>query len=233
MNGITTPGNVGRFNMNVLDVARSRHTAKSYRREDLSEQQVQDLLELLRLSSSSVNSQPWHFVVASDAKGRDRVARAGTDANFSFNSDAVRNAGLVVVFAARNQADETNLEHLLDREDQDGRFPESANKSEFRTIRAAFVDLNRSPSDPGAHDWMARQVYWNGGQFLHSVAAMGLDATPMEGIDGERLDREFGLDEKGYRALFAITVGRNIDETDWNQRLPKSRLPMQEIVTRL
>ena len=233
MNTAITPGDIGQFSVNMVDVARSRHTAKSYRREDLSAQKVQELLELLRLSSSSVNSQPWHFVVASGAEGRDRIARAGTDEHYAFNSDAVRNAGLVVVFAARNDADESYMDRLLESEDKEGRFPDPVNKTEWRSIRAAFVDHNRSQSDPGAHEWMARQVYWNGGQFLHSVAAMGLDATPMEGIDAGGLDREFGLDEKGYRSLFAITVGRNVDEADWNQQLPKSRLPLEEIVTRV
>ena len=233
MDNMLPPQDVERFAVNMAAIARSRHTAKSYRREDLSRQEVEDLLELLRFSSSSVNSQPWHFVVASDASGRDRIARAGTDANNAFNSDAIRNAGLVVVFAARLNADQSYLDRLLETEDRHGRFADPANKTEWRSIRAAFVDLNRSQGDPGAHQWMARQVYWNGGQFLHSAAAMGLDATPMEGIDGEALDREFGLAEKGYRSLFAIAVGRNADESDWNRQLPKSRLSMEETVTRL
>lgn len=229
----THPDDVGRFAVNMAEVARTRHTAKSYRREDLTDQQIADLLDLLRFSSSSVNVQPWHFVVAHDPAGRDRIARAGTDTHFPFNSDAVRTAALVVVFASRKEADDAYLEHLLDREKLDGRFAEPARKAEFRTIRAGFVDLNRSAGDPGASEWMARQVYWNGGQFLHSVAAMGLDATPMEGIDADGLDAEFGLAAKGYRTLFAITVGRNRDDQDWNLQLPKSRLPMEEIVTRL
>lgn len=233
MNTIINPSDVAQFTTNMVEVARSRHTAKSYRRQELSEQQIEDLLKLLRLSASSVNSQPWHFVVASGPKGRDRIARAGTDETFAFNSDAVRNAGLAVVFAARKVADEAYLERLLEREDEDGRFPKPAQKSEFRKLRAGFVDLNRSKNDPGAHEWMVRQVYWNGGQFLHSVAAMGLDATPMEGIDANGLDREFELVEKGYHALFVITVGRNEDETDWNLQLPKSRLPIEEIITHL
>lgn len=233
MTAATMPDDVGKFAIDMTAVARSRHTAKSYRGEDLPQTQVEDLLELLRLSPSSVNAQPWHFVVASNPAGRDRIARAGTDALYRFNSETVRNAGIVVVFAARIEADEAYLERLLEREEEDGRFREPSDKSEFRKIRAGFVDLNRSAEDPGARHWMARQVYWNGGQFLHAVAAMGFDATPMEGIDTDGLDEEFGLREIGYRALFAVAVGRNRDESDWNLTLPKSRLPLEEIVTRL
>ncbi|MGB3456127.1 MAG: oxygen-insensitive NAD(P)H nitroreductase [Litorimonas sp.] len=226
------PQPVDGYDTDVASIAASRHTAKAYLEEPLTAAQISALLDLLRLSPSSVNSQPWHFVVATTAEGRDAVAKAGMDGNFSFNSEPVRNSGMVVIFAARNDLGADYLEHLLDTEDRDGRFPTERNKTEMRDIRSYFVDLSRDEhNDIGG--WTARQLYWNGGQFLFGAAAMGLDATPMEGIDGPGLDRAFGLADKGFRSLFAVTVGRNDDAEDWNVSLPKSRLPLQEIVTRL
>ena len=230
---MTHPKPVESVDGDIAATARARHTAKAYREDALSEKEIANLLDLLRFSASSTNSQPWHFVVATTRQGRDRIARAGTDDPYPFNSDAVRQTGMVVVFAARLDADAAYLDHLLEREDADGRFPEPEQKAKQREGRAHFVDLNRTESDPGAHDWMARQTYWNGGQFLLGAAAMGLDATPMEGIDTAGLDREFDLPAKGYTALFVITVGRNKDGEDWNFHLPKSRLPLSEIATRI
>jgi len=229
---MTQPKPVDDFTTDIARIARARHTAKSYKADDLTPTQIADLLDLLRFSSSSVNIQPWHVIVATTDAGRDRVAKAGMDENFPFNSDAVRHSGLTAVFAARLEADEAYLSHLMEVEDRDGRFLDPEKKSEWEGIRKTFVDLSRDGSG-SAHQWMARQTYWNGGQFLLGAAAMGLDATPMEGVDIGGLDREFGLGEKGYTSLFAITVGRNNDAEDWNFGLPKSRLPLDEITTRI
>ncbi len=45
--------------------------------------------------------------------------------------------------------------------------------------------------------WMAKQVYLNVGNFLLGVAAMGLDAVPIEGVDFAILDEEFDLKAQG------------------------------------
>ena len=62
--------------MSPVSFAHQRYTTKAY---DVSSQVdqaiIDELLELLRLSPSSVNSQPWHFVVASTAEGKARLAK--------------------------------------------------------------------------------------------------------------------------------------------------------------
>lgn len=62
-------------------------------------------------------------------------------------------------------------------------------------VAAFFADMHRV-SLKDDHQWMAKQVYLNVGNFLLGVAAMGLDAVPIEGFDAEVLDAEFGLKEK-------------------------------------
>ncbi|HBS62068.1 MAG TPA: NAD(P)H nitroreductase, partial [Stenotrophomonas sp.] len=37
---------------------------------------LEDLLEVLHHAPSSVNAQPWHFLVAGSAEARARIARA-------------------------------------------------------------------------------------------------------------------------------------------------------------
>ena len=79
---------------------------------------------------------------------------------------------------------------------------------------------------------MEKQVYLNIGNFLLGVASLGIDATPMEGIDVKALDEEFGLREKGYTSLVAVSLGYRA-ESDFNstEKTPKSRLPESEIFT--
>ncbi len=79
-------------------------------------------------------------------------------------------------------------------------------------------------------EWMAKQVYLNVGNFLLGVAALGLDAVPIEGFDAAILDAEFGLKEKGYTSLVVVPVGHHSVE-DFNATLPKSRLPQNITLT--
>lgn len=52
--------------MNIVQASQSRYSTKAFdASRKLSEQQVADLKELVRMSASSVNSQPWHFILAS------------------------------------------------------------------------------------------------------------------------------------------------------------------------
>ncbi len=63
--------------MDILSAARKRHTAKAYDKErQVSEELMQQVYALLRNSPSSVNSQPWHFIVANTPEGKARVAKA-------------------------------------------------------------------------------------------------------------------------------------------------------------
>ena len=78
---------------------------------------------------------------------------------------------------------------------------------------------------------MDKQVYLNAGQFLLGVAALGIDATPMEGIEASVIDDAFGLREKGYTTSLVVTLGYADPDKDYNAALPKSRLPYAQILT--
>ncbi len=216
----------------IIAAANRRYTTKAYDpNKKIPDETVQKLKDLLRLSPSSVNSQPWHFIMASTPEGKERVAK-GTDEKFPFNSPSIRNASQVIVFASRLHADDAYLAQLLAQEEKDGRFPETAHKEKMDGGRKLFVGLNQT-SPEAEVSWLARQTYLNLGQFLLGAAVLGLDATPMEGVDTDALDKEFGLKEKGYSALAVVTVGYHDTDNDYNAALPKSRLPFSEILTEI
>ena len=48
--------------------------------------------------------------------------------------------------------------------------------------RTYFANIHRYELKDLSH-WMDKQVYLNMGSFLLGVAAMGIDALPMEGVD--------------------------------------------------
>lgn len=211
--------------------AKKRHTTKAYDpNRRIPDETVEKLKELLRFSPSSTNIQPWHFVIASTQEGKERVAKATE--KYPFNRPSILNASHVVVFASRLAVDEDYLQRVLEQEDKDGRFDtdKETHKPAMHGGRSLFVNLHKQDFKDVQH-WMDKQVYLNLGQFLLGAAALGVDATPMEGIEIPVLDAEFGLREKGYSALFVVPLGYHDPEQDYNASLPKSRLPYSDILT--
>lgn len=210
----------------------NRHTAKAYDPDKkISNDNVEKIKELLRFSPSSTNSQPWHFILASSDEAKQRIAKANEDM-YPFNNPSILAASHVVIFCSRLGIEEDHLSKVLAQEEKDGRFPEQEHKDGMDTGRKFFINIHKHDYKDVQH-WMDKQVYLNIGQFLLAVATLGIDATPMEGIDIKSIDEEFGLRAQGYTSLVAVTLGYHHPEEDYNAKLPKSRLPYSEILTEL
>ncbi|MBK4622171.1 nitroreductase family protein, partial [Enterobacter hormaechei] len=113
----------------------------------------------------------------------------------------------------------------------DGRFATPDAKAANHKGRTFFADMHRKELKDD-DQWMAKQVYLNVGNFLLGVAAMGLDAVPIEGVDFAILDEEFDLKAQGYTSLVVVPVGHHSVE-DFNATLPKSRLPQSTTITEI
>ncbi|EDJ3757270.1 NAD(P)H nitroreductase [Salmonella enterica subsp. enterica serovar Typhimurium] len=215
--------------MDIVSVALQRYSTKAFDpSKKLTAEEADKIKTLLQYSPSSTNSQPWHFIVASTEEGKARVAKSAAG-NYTFNERKMLDTSHVVVFCAKTAMDDAWLERVVDQEDADGRFATPEAKAANDKGRRFFADMHRV-SLKDDHQWMAKQVYLNVGNFLLGVAAMGLDAVPIEGFDAEVLDAEFGLKEKGYTSLVVVPVGHHSVE-DFNAGLPKSRLPLETTLT--
>lgn len=215
--------------MKIAELVRTRHTCKAYDpQRPLSEEQLAQLQAILRYSPSSVNSQPWHFFLVSSDAGKAKLVPALTE----HNMEKVRNAPLTVVIATKTELDDAHLQALLAQEELDGRFGgnEEAKKGSD-AARRYYVGLN-STSSQKQQEWMARQAYIALGFLLMGAATLGLDATPIEGFFPEKLDAALGLSELGLKSVVLASIGHR-NEQDFNAALPKSRLPVEQLITRL
>ncbi|WP_044409101.1 oxygen-insensitive NAD(P)H-dependent nitroreductase NfsB [Thiomicrospira microaerophila] len=209
--------------MNIINIAQTRYSTKKFDpARSLSADQLADIKALLRLSPSSVNSQPWHFVISTNPTGKARIAKAA-GGQYVANESKINDASCVVVFCVKTDLTDDYLEALLDQEQQDGRIDSEEMKGKVRKVRGFYADLHRVQW-LDTQCWMEKQVYLNMGAFLLGVGALGLDAVPIEGVDTKVLDTEFDLTAKGFKALAVVAIGYQADN-DFNAKLPKSRWP--------
>lgn len=196
--------------MHFLDIAKNRYSTKQYNpNEKIAEDIVQQLKEILRLSPSSINSQPWKFTIISDTKVKSALATVSYH-----NLEKIEQASHLVVFSVIDNVEKFETENL-------SQLPEGAVNY--------YHQLVKPLGEAGIKNWMQHQVYLSLGFFLASCASMGIDSTPMEGIQPEAYDDL--LQHDGYTALFAVAIGRR-DPEDFNQpaRKPKLRRPLEEVV---
>jgi nitroreductase/dihydropteridine reductase len=215
--------------MDIARIALNRHTCKAYDpARKIPADQVEQLKTLLRYSPSSINLQPWHFIIASSEAGKARVAKAASQGVYASNGPKILNASHVVVFCVRTTLDEIHLASLLAQEDADGRYPTPESKAAQSKGRSFYTGLHRFDYKDTQH-WMEKQVYLALGTLLLGAAALEIDATPIEGFDMRILNEELGLREQGLTSVVIAALGyRGAD--DFNAKLPKSRFPMERVI---
>ena len=196
--------------MNFLSIANSRYTTKKYNSElKVSEDKIEQLKEVLRMSPSSIDSQPWKFTFISDEKLKKQLSKESY-----FNEHKVQDASHIVVFSV--------IDNIEKFEDQiKANIPEAS-------VNYYIQNLKPQPEEI-IKNWMAHQVYLSLGFFLSACATMEIDSTSMEGINIEAYHKV--LNHKDYRPLFAVAIGYR-DSSDSNQPsiTPKSRLSLDEVV---
>ena len=218
--------------MDIADIARRRHTCKAYDPDRrLSAEQLAQIRQLLRCSPSSVNSQPWHFFIAASDEAKARIATATRHPVYAANTPKILQASHVVVLCARQAMTDEMIERITEQEFRDGRFPAPEGRANQLKSRRFYVNLHRTDLRD-VQPWMEKQVYLALGTLLLGAAAMGIDATPIEGFDARALNAELGLAEQGLSAVVLAALGYRSD-ADFNAALPKSRLPVEDVITEL
>lgn len=210
--------------MDILELMQTRYTTKHFdMNRQVSEKDLETLLEVLRLSPSSVNSQPWHFYVVNAEQGRERIRPAIKD----FNQERL-SASHFIFMAIPAQTDIHYWEALYQKEKADGRYVEWNSTERPDLLRMNYAkqfcaDKNR---------WFlyaSNQTYLAAGCLTVAAAQMGIDSTLLGGVDFELLDRILGLESKGQRTILGIALGYRASD-DRNASRPKSRWDADQVI---
>ena len=185
-------------------------TSKKVRYDDL-----QKIMEAIRLSASSYGLQAYKVLVVEDLYIRKKLRAAAwdqpqiTDSSFLFvfcNYDSVNNQ---VVDDYMNLIAETKGIDVQMLEE----FKQMINGS-----------LNHR-SEEQLRNWTSKQTYIALANLLSATAELKIDACPMEGFDPKQFDEILGLKEKGLTVSVIAAVGYR-SEDDITQYSAKVRKPI-------
>ena len=208
----------------------NRYTTKKFdASKKVSQADLAVIMEAMRLSASSINSQPWKFIVIESDEAKQRMHN--TFANkFQFNQPHIMSASHIIIFAHNPAYTRANYEAVIDKGIEDKRTKPEDKESAFGAF--AFVELNTG-EDGDTSAWTKAQTYLALGNTMHTLARLNIDSTPMEGIDTELVSKEFAVELDGYVTDVALAIGYRDAENDYNIAPPKSRLAMDDVIVKI
>lgn len=196
--------------MNILELIEKRYSTKKYNaNKAIPQEKIEDLKEILRLTPSSINIQPWKFTFVQNPEIKAQLAAVSMH-----NTEKINQAHLLVVFSVADDLDA--FQEIVDTE-----LPQ-ARRDWYNQIKANTPEADLKT-------WLTKQVYIALGVGLTASIALGLDSTAMEGIETDKY-RDI-LKMTVYKPLFAMAVGY-ASEDDFNriEVSPKSRRTLDSVV---
>ncbi|MCI6938515.1 MAG: oxygen-insensitive NAD(P)H nitroreductase [Succinatimonas hippei] len=207
-----------------LQISKERYTTKHYdSSKKISNADFQKLLEILRLAPSAVNVQPWFFYTGSSKEAKDTIIKAIPE----FNIPRIQGCSHFVVLCAKTKLEDEYLRSVTAKESADGRYSEDRIRDAVDEHRRLFSNMHVEFGD--FNEWTARQTYIAMAALLYGAASMGIDSTPIEGMDYSKCDEILNLKEKNLRSVAIVTLGYRASD-DSNASRPKSRLELEDIV---
>lgn len=196
-----------------------RYATKVFDKEKkVSEAKLNVLLETLRLSPSSLNLQPWKFVVVNDPKVRSKLRR------YSMQQPQITDASHLVVLCSRTKIDAAYVDHLMEIEKS-----QEESKASLERFRAYVLSYIASQTKNELYHWLAEQTYIALGFLLSVCAMMHIDACPIEAFNREKFNEVLDLDQWELEARTAVAIGYR-SANDPHARDKKVRLHKEEVI---
>lgn len=204
--------------MSFLSNLSWRYATKKFdTNKKVSDADLEQILEAIRMTPSSFGLQPYHFYVVTNQDIKDKIQVA------AYNQPQIGTASHLIVFVARTDFDTNNDEYF---DLMSGGNPEArAQMKGFEDMLTWFGE-SKTPVDYLA--WASKQTYIAHGFALAACAELQIDSCAMEGFDPTAVGEILGLPEN-QRALVLLPIGYR---AEWEApRGPKVRFPKDELFT--
>ncbi|WP_368650174.1 nitroreductase family protein [Bacillus inaquosorum] len=194
-----------------MEIMKGRRSIRNYDPTvKITKEEMTEILEEATTAPSSVNAQPWRFLVIDSPEGKEKLAPLA-----SFNQTQVTTSSAVIaVFADMNNAD--YLEEIYSKAVELGYMPQEVKDRQIAALTAHFEKLPAQVN--------RETILIDGGlvsmQLMLTARAHGYDTNPIGGYDKENIAETFGLDKERYVPVMLLSIGKAADEGYASYRLP-------------
>ena len=170
------------FFMDAEEAIKTRRSIRDYKEGEISDGQLQKLLELVRLSPSSYNLQPWEFIVVKDAAAKKKLRACAHD------QAHVEEAAATIIILG-------NMDPLAYMEEV-GIDPAKAGR--ILKLREKSIEENKL--------WTVKSTSLAAMTLMLAAHSMGIASCPLEGFDEECVKEKFNIPDN-FTVVMLITLG--------------------------
>ena len=209
--------------MDLLSSLNTRYATKVFdTTKQVSEEDLEKLLEAIRLSASSFGLQPYKVLVVTNPEIRAELRKA------SWGQPQITDSSALLVFAVKSAITTDTVDEFINLVAETRHAPKEA-LSEYQNMMNGTVG-SRTPEQ--LENWASKQAYIALGFGLVSSAVLGIDSCPMEGFSPDDYDSILGLDKLGLKSKVVLAVGYR-SEGDKYQQYPKVRFSKEDFFVQI
>ena len=198
-----------------MEIVKGRRSIRNYDTDvKISKEEMTQILEEATLAPSSVNMQPWRFLVIDSEEGKATLAPLA-----KFNQVQVETSSAVIaVFGDMNAVD--SIETIYDMAVEKGLMPQEVRDRQVPAIQGMYSSVS-------AND-LKDSILIDSGlvsmQLMLVARAHGYDTNPIGGYEKDQIAEAFGLEKDRYVPVMLLSIGKAVDAG-----YPSVRLPINDI----
>jgi len=210
---------------NHLDAMQWRYATKTFDpNQKLDKETIYALLEILRLTPTTLGLQLWRFVLVSDLDLRRQLVSHCTRLHAGHQDHHMETASHVLIFCRPSHFEtaliDQHIEHVAYVRNQT-----------INELHAYSQNLHRwaEAQKDSMDSWMDQQAFLALGSFITACAAARIDSSPIENFSREGFDEVLGLTGKHWHTVAACSIGvRSPDDRFAKEK--KVRYPIEDLV---
>ncbi|MGX7059252.1 nitroreductase family protein [Vagococcus humatus] len=180
------------------DVFLNRHSIRKYKpNQPISREVMTKIIKMTSQTPSSLNLQPWHFVVVDSPEKKAALAPY-----FAYNPQQCEtSSAMVFIFGDLEAVSRTDF--ILDEAVKAGKMPEEVKLRQSKMIK----DIYQNYTD----EELQITTVFDGGlvamSFMLAARYFGYDTCPIGGFDKQHIHQALDIDETRYLPLLALSIG--------------------------
>ncbi len=208
--------------MNIIEALRWRYATKRMTGEKITDEQLETIIEAIRLAPSAYGLQPYSVIVTENRELLDEIYGKACP------QIVVLQCSHLLIFKVKKRLDEEYLEGFL----HELKRSRNATDEYIESYRSKIHQVLLNPT-VNTFSWAVHQTYIALGYATFAAAQLGIDATPIEGFNAGALNRLLSLKEEEEEAVVMLTLGYRNEKEDRLARQPKVRKPLNLLIERL
>ncbi|WP_160036790.1 nitroreductase family protein [Paenibacillus sp. An7] len=193
------------------EITMGRRSIKTYDPTvKISREEMSEIIAKATRAPSSVNLQPWRFVVIDSEEGKETLSHLAR-----FNKDKVMSSSAVIaVFADMNNFE--YLEEIYEKAAELGYMPNEVKEQQMNAISQFYKVMPES----ALRDTNILDAGLVSMQLMLVARAHGYDTNAIGGYEKDQIAEVYGLDKDRYLPIMLITIGKAASEGFESYRLP-------------